>query len=47
MAFIGVRNESRGACFAHHHPRFNIDEDALYRGAALHVGYALKCFESL
>ncbi|MEC5212395.1 amidohydrolase [Polaromonas sp. CG_9.5] len=47
MAFIGVRNESRGACFAHHHPRFNIDEDTLYRGAALHVGYVLKCFESL
>ena len=47
MAFIGVRNESRGACFAHHHPQFNIDEDVLYKGAALHVGYALKCFEGV
>ncbi|WP_296904087.1 amidohydrolase [Polaromonas sp.] len=47
MAFIGVHNESRGACFAHHHPKFNIDEDVLYRGAALHVAYALNCFRSL
>lgn len=46
MAFVGVRNESLGACFAHHHPQFNIDEAALYKGAALHVGYALRCFES-
>ena len=47
MAFVGVRNEERGACFPHHHPQFNIDEDALYRGAALHVGYAMTCFASL
>ena len=47
MAFIGARNEGRGACFPHHHPQFNIDEDVLYRGAALHVGYALACFASL
>lgn len=47
MAFIGVRNESRGACFPHHHPQFNIDEDVLYMGAALHVGYALNCFQTL
>lgn len=46
MAFIGVRNESRGACFPHHHPQFNIDEDVLYMGAALHVSYALNCFRS-
>lgn len=44
MAFIGVRNESCGACFPHHHPQFNIDEDALHLGAALHVGYAFSCF---
>lgn len=42
MAFIGARNESQGACFPHHHPKFNIDEDVLYMGAALHVGYALR-----
>ena len=42
MALLGARNESRGACFAHHHPQFNIDEDVLFKGAALHVGYALN-----
>lgn len=46
MAFIGVRNERQGACFPHHHPQFNIDEDVLYMGAALHVGYALSCFKA-
>lgn len=45
MAFIGVRNERLGACYPHHHPQFNIDEDVLYMGAALHVGYALRCFK--
>ncbi|MFT7325362.1 MAG: amidohydrolase [Rhodoferax sp.] len=47
MAFIGVRNESYGACYPHHHPQFNIDEDVLYMGAALHVGYALRCFRAI
>lgn len=41
MALVGVRNEATGACFAHHHPQFNIDESVLYMGAALHVQYAL------
>ena len=47
MALIGARNVQTGACFAHHHPQFNIDEDVLYMGAALHVGYALNCFSTL
>lgn len=47
MALIGARNAQTGACFPHHHPQFNIDEDVLYMGAALHVGYALNCFKSL
>ena len=47
MAFIGVRNAACGANFPHHHPQFNIDEDALHLGAALHVGYALRCFGSI
>lgn len=46
MAFIGVRNESCGACFPHHHPQFNIDEDALHLGAALHVGYTFNCLDA-
>jgi amidohydrolase len=47
MALVGARNEQTGACFPHHHPQFNIDEDVLYMGAALHVGYALNCFATL
>lgn len=47
MAFIGVRNESRRACYPHHHPQFNIDEDVLHMGAALHVAYALNCFRGV
>ncbi|MBE3561497.1 MAG: amidohydrolase [Ktedonobacteraceae bacterium] len=26
---VGARNEEKGASYPHHHPRFNIDEDAL------------------
>ncbi len=26
---VGAKNEAKGANFPHHHPRFNIDEDAL------------------
>ena len=47
IALIGARNETTGACFPHHHPQFNIDEDVLHLGAALHVGYALNYFKAL
>jgi amidohydrolase len=30
---IGSRNESRGLTYDHHHPRFDVDEDALRIGA--------------
>jgi amidohydrolase len=26
---VGARNEQKGANYPHHHPRFNIDEDAM------------------
>ena len=42
MALVCTRNEQVGAHFPHHHPQFNIDEDALPRCAALHVLYALQ-----
>ncbi|WP_129595834.1 M20 family metallopeptidase [Anaerophilus nitritogenes] len=41
IAFVGVRNEEKGADFPHHHPRFNIDEDALESGSALYAQYAI------
>lgn len=34
-AFIGARNADKGAVYPHHHPKFNIDEDALAIGAEL------------
>ncbi len=34
-AFIGARNPDKGAVYPHHHPKFNIDEDALAIGAEL------------
>jgi amidohydrolase len=42
MALVGARNEACGASFPHHHPEFNIDENALHMGAALHAQYALQ-----
>ena len=44
FALIGVRNEALGACYPHHHPKFNIDEEPLATGAALHAQYALDYF---
>lgn len=39
---LGSGNESVGACYPHHHPRFNIDEAALKMGVELHVRAALS-----
>lgn len=35
--FLGSGNEAKGTCFPHHHPRFNIDEQALKIGVEMHV----------
>jgi amidohydrolase len=34
---LGIRNEGKGIIYPHHHPKFNVDEDILWRGTALHV----------
>jgi amidohydrolase len=39
--FLGARNEAKGCAFPHHHPRFNVDDDALPLGAALLAQFAL------
>jgi amidohydrolase len=39
---LGSGNEAVGACFPHHHPRFNIDEAALKLGVELHVRATLS-----
>lgn len=41
FVFLGAANEAKGCTFPHHHPRFNVDEDALAAGAALHAQFAL------
>ncbi len=40
--FIGTGNKEKGTDFAHHHPRFNIDEDTLAYGVEMHVRSALN-----
>lgn len=42
MAFVGAGNSKKFEVFAHHHPKFQIDEDALPIGANLYVHYALN-----
>lgn len=41
FAFLGAGNEAKGAIYPQHHEKFNIDEDAMETGTALHVQYAL------
>nr|WP_138752935.1 amidohydrolase [Paenibacillus sinopodophylli] len=38
--FVGAGNESNGAVYAHHHPKFDIDERAMKRAARLLIGMA-------
>ena len=40
--FVGSGNAAKGTCHPHHHPRFNIDEDVLPLGVAMHVNTALE-----
>ncbi|MGM0396956.1 MAG: M20 family metallopeptidase [Bacillota bacterium] len=41
FAFVGSKNESKIEYHPHHHPKFNIDEDALGRAAELYAQFAL------
>ncbi|MFH2130303.1 MAG: M20 family metallopeptidase [bacterium] len=41
FVFLGAGNEAKGGLYPQHHEKFNIDEDALETGTALHVQYAL------
>lgn len=40
--FLGIADKGKGTDYAHHHPKFNIDEDALPIGVELHVRTALE-----
>ncbi|MHA1619102.1 MAG: M20 metallopeptidase family protein [Promethearchaeota archaeon] len=41
--FLGIYNEPKGIIHPHHHPQFDIDEDILWKGAAI---YSLLAFYS-
>jgi len=34
---LGIKNEGKGIIYPHHHPKFNVDEDILWKGTALHT----------
>jgi amidohydrolase len=38
---VGAKNESKGAAYPHHHPRFNVDEDAMPIGVEVLTRAAL------
>lgn len=42
FAFVGAKNEAKGIVAPHHHPEFDIDEDALAIGVELLVRYVLN-----
>jgi amidohydrolase len=43
---VGAHNEEKGARYPHHHPRFNIDEDALAVGVEVLTRAAVEYLES-
>lgn len=44
---LGVQNESQGATYSVHHPKFKVDEDALPFGVAMHVAFAIRSLDEL
>jgi amidohydrolase len=42
FVFLGAKNEGKGIVYPGHHPKFDLDEDTLPFGTALHVAVAGK-----
>jgi amidohydrolase len=42
--FLGAGNAAKGTTVSHHNPRFDIDEDVLLNGVAMHIQGALNYF---
>jgi len=42
FVFLGVENKEKGIIYPQHHPKFDIDEDILPIGTALHAAVALE-----
>jgi len=45
FVFLGAENKEKGIIYPLHHPRYDIDEDILPVGAALHAAVALEYLE--
>jgi amidohydrolase len=43
---LGARNEAKGMTYSNHHPRFDIDEDALENGVKMFVHAAFGLLEA-
>lgn len=43
--YVGARNEEKGITYTHHHPRFDVDEDALEVGVNVFVGAATRLLQ--
>ncbi len=41
FVLVGTANEEKDTCYVNHHPKFDIDEDMLEYGVALHAQYAV------
>jgi amidohydrolase len=41
FALVGSKNENKLECFPHHHPKFDIDEDALCVSSGLYAQFAI------
>ncbi|HWR60815.1 MAG TPA: M20 family metallopeptidase [Clostridia bacterium] len=41
FVLVGIGNEEKDTCYSNHHPKFDIDEDMLEYGVALHAQYAV------
>lgn len=40
FVIVGTANKEKDTCYNNHHPMFNVDEDMLVNGVALHAQYA-------
>ena len=47
FTFVGSGNSEKGTDFPHHHPNFDIDEDALLLGTSLHLKYAINYLDNV
>ncbi|MDA3832870.1 MAG: amidohydrolase [Spirochaetales bacterium] len=46
FAFVGIHNPEKNVIYPHHHPKFDIDEDALAVGTELYIRTALQLLDN-